>query len=47
MVDSVPIPMLSPVYGEVVAVNEDILRSAEILNEDPYGKRLAAEGEAR
>src|SRR5659263_392924 len=37
MVDSVPIPMLSPVDGEVVAVNQEVLRSPEILSRDPYG----------
>ena len=38
VVDSVPIPMLSPVDGEVVAVNQEVLRSPEILRQDPYGK---------
>lgn len=37
VVDSVAIPMLSPVAGEVVEVNEDILRSPDLLNQDPYG----------
>ena len=37
MVDSVAIPMLSPVDGEVVAVNPEVLRSPEILSRDPYG----------
>ena len=37
MVDSVPIPMLSPVDGEVVAVNQEVLRSPEVLRRDPYG----------
>ena len=36
-VDSVEIPMLSPVDGEVVAVNEEVLRSPGILGRDPYG----------
>lgn len=36
-VDSVEIPMLSPVDGEVVAVNQEVLRSPEILGRDPYG----------
>jgi glycine cleavage system H protein len=36
-VDSVAIPMLSPVDGEVVAVNQEVLRSPEILSRDPYG----------
>jgi hypothetical protein len=30
--------MLSPVDGEVVAVNQEVLRSPEILRQDPYGK---------
>ena len=38
MVDSKAIPMLSPVDGEVVAVNEAVLRSPEILSRDPYGE---------
>jgi len=38
VVDSVPIPMLSPIDGEVVAVNQEILKSPELLNQDPYGK---------
>ncbi len=38
MVDSVPIPMLSPVAGEVVEVNQEILRSPELVGQDPYGK---------
>jgi len=37
MVDSVAIPMLSPVDGEVVAVNQEVLRSPGILSSDPYG----------
>jgi len=37
MVDSVAIPMLSPVDGEVVAVNQEVLRSPGILSRDPYG----------
>jgi glycine cleavage system H protein len=36
-VDSKTIPMLSPVDGEVVAVNQEVLRSPEILSSDPYG----------
>ena len=32
------IPMLSPLDGEVVAVNEEAARSPEIVNEDPYEK---------
>ncbi|MGZ8463882.1 MAG: glycine cleavage system protein H [Candidatus Deferrimicrobiaceae bacterium] len=38
VVDSERIPMLSPVAGEVVEVNHEVLRSPEILREDPYGK---------
>jgi len=37
MVGSEDIPMLSPVDGEVVAVNREVLRSPEILSRDPYG----------
>ena len=37
MVDTVAIPMLSPVDGEVVAVNQEVLRSPGILSRDPYG----------
>jgi len=37
MVDSEAIPMLSPVDGEVVAVNQEVLRSPGILSRDPYG----------
>ena len=36
--DSRAIPMLSPLDGEVVAVNDEALRSPEIINEDPFGK---------
>jgi glycine cleavage system H protein len=38
VVDSVPIPMLSPVDGEVVEVNPEVLRNPAVLSEDPYGK---------
>ncbi|MBI5419917.1 MAG: glycine cleavage system protein H [Deltaproteobacteria bacterium] len=38
IVDSVYLPMLSPVDGEVVAVNQEVLRSPDILRQDPYGK---------
>jgi Glycine cleavage system H protein (lipoate-binding) len=38
VVGSVKIPMLSPVDGEVVAVNPEVLRSPGILGADPYGK---------
>jgi glycine cleavage system H lipoate-binding protein len=32
------IPMLSPVEGVVVAVNQEVLRSPDLLKNDPYGK---------
>ncbi|MEW6749625.1 MAG: glycine cleavage system protein H [Candidatus Latescibacterota bacterium] len=32
------IPLLSPVDGEVVAVNEEVVRSPELVNRDPYGQ---------
>jgi glycine cleavage system H lipoate-binding protein len=32
------IPMLAPVSGEVIAVNQEVLRSPAILSDDPYGK---------
>jgi len=38
VVDSVPVAMLSPVDGEVVAVNPEVLRSPAVLNRDPYGE---------
>jgi len=38
VVDSVPIPMLSPVNGQVVEVNQDVIRSPDVLRDDPYGK---------
>ena len=38
VVDDVPIPMLSPVDGEVVEVNREVVRSPAILREDPYRK---------
>lgn len=30
--------MNSPISGEVIEVNEELLDSPEIINEDPYGK---------
>jgi glycine cleavage system H lipoate-binding protein len=38
VVDSVPISMLSPVDGEVMEVNEEVLRSPDLVNSDPYGR---------
>lgn len=32
------IDLLSPVGGEVLAVNDEVLRAPTLLNEDPYGK---------
>src|SRR5512134_1197487 len=37
-VDSRIVPMISPVDGEVVAVNQEAIRNPGIVNEDPYGK---------
>ncbi|GAB4389774.1 MAG: glycine cleavage system protein GcvH [Thermodesulfovibrionales bacterium] len=31
-------PVISPVSGTIVEVNEDLSDSPEIINEDPYGK---------
>lgn len=36
-VGSRDIPMLSPIDGEVVAINEEAVRSPGIVNEDPFG----------
>ncbi len=36
VVDSVPIPMLSPVDGEVVEVNRDLEQSPETVNQSPH-----------
>jgi glycine cleavage system H protein len=30
-------PVISPVSGTVVEVNEDVAESPEVINEDPYG----------
>jgi len=38
MVDGKAIPMLSPVDGKVVAVNEKVLASPAALKADPYGE---------
>jgi len=32
------IDMLSPVTGDVVAVNKDIVKNPDLINQDPYGK---------
>lgn len=36
--DSKAVDMLSPVTGTVVAVNRDIAKQADLVNEDPYGR---------
>jgi len=36
--DSKLIEILSPVNGEVIAVNEEALKSPELIEQDPYGK---------
>ncbi|MEK6754668.1 MAG: glycine cleavage system protein H [Bacteroidota bacterium] len=37
-IDSKSLPMLSPIDGEVLSINEEVLRSPELINLDPYGK---------
>lgn len=37
VVDSVRVPMLAPANGEVVEVNQEVLRSPALLQRDPYG----------
>ncbi len=37
-VDGQAIDMLSPVDGEIVAVNDDVLQSPQEINKDPFGK---------
>lgn len=39
-VDSKAIDMLSPVEGKVVAINEELIRSPEKVNQDPYNSWL-------
>jgi glycine cleavage system H lipoate-binding protein len=39
-VDSKAIDMLSPVDGKVVAINEDLVKSPENINKDPYNSWL-------
>ena len=38
VVDGKRIPMLSPVAGDVVEVNREVLQAPDILGQDPYGK---------
>jgi glycine cleavage system H protein len=37
-IDAKQINMLSPVTGDVVAVNKDIVKNPALINQDPYGK---------
>jgi glycine cleavage system H protein len=37
-IDTKTIDMLSPVTGDVVAVNKDIVKNPLLINQDPYGK---------
>jgi glycine cleavage system H lipoate-binding protein len=37
-IDAKTINMLSPVTGDVVAVNKDIVKNPALINQDPYGK---------
>jgi glycine cleavage system H lipoate-binding protein len=37
-IDTKTIDMLSPVTGDVVAVNKDIVNNPTLINQDPYGK---------
>ena len=37
-VAATPIDVLSPVSGQVLAINEEVLRSPGLLNADPYGE---------
>jgi len=37
-VAATPIDVLAPVSGQVLAVNEEVLRLPGLLNEDPYGR---------
>lgn len=38
LVDSKRLGMLSPLSGEVIEVNEAVLKSPELVNQDPFGK---------
>ena len=37
-VNSQPIDMISPVDGEIISVNEELFKSPQTVNADPYGK---------
>jgi glycine cleavage system H protein len=36
--DSASIDMVAPVNGEVVKVNEEVIKNPDLINQDPYGK---------
>lgn len=38
IVESKTIPMRSPISGQVVAINEEVLASTDLVNTDPYGR---------
>lgn len=38
LVDGISVPMLSPIDGEVVEVNEEVVDSPDLLSSDPYGQ---------
>jgi glycine cleavage system H lipoate-binding protein len=37
-VDTKSVDLLSPVDGEVIALNEEVLKNPDLINHDPYGK---------
>ncbi|MBW2147628.1 MAG: glycine cleavage system protein H [Deltaproteobacteria bacterium] len=45
-IDSKSIDMLSPVDGKVVSINQEVKRSPEIINSDPYGRGWLIEVQA-
>lgn len=38
VVDAERIPMLSPVAGDVVEINREVLQSPDVVSQDPYGR---------
>jgi glycine cleavage system H lipoate-binding protein len=38
LVDSRPIDVLSPIDGEVVETNDDVVATPDLINRDPYGR---------
>lgn len=36
--DSTSIDMVSPVNGEVIKINEEVIKNPDLVNQDPYGK---------